>query len=78
MPKHCSSIRGSIYNGEKVLKECHGGLRNEVKYKTKSPNTLAYFLGALALKRILGRLKNVTKTREKNAQTLQLYLRKHL
>jgi hypothetical protein len=48
MPKHYSSICGSIYNGEKVLKECYGGLRNEEKYETKSPNTLAYLLGALA------------------------------
>ncbi len=51
MTKHFSLFPGSISNREKVLKEYHGGLRNEVKYETKSPNTLAYFPGASVIEK---------------------------
>ncbi len=67
MPKHCSSIRGNIYNGEICLKECHGGLRNISKTRDKMTKHSSLFPGSISnrekvLKESHGGLKNVTKT----------------
>ncbi len=48
MPKHCSSIRRSIYNREKVLEECHSDIKNVSKTQEKMPKHSSLFPGSIS------------------------------